>query len=170
MRDHPMDFMSSRPRTPEPEFNFIPLRYRSFPREPVPRIPHPYGRPNGGHRILPSQYTGLRHNWVRSEGLQVMPSRMNNGHLENTLKLLKESHLNLIGRSNEFLGKLCKHLQNQPELCEKIEQLAKSIELLDVDDVYPVWDALSAELEGRQSSAHWGPTINDWLDDDNYPF
>ncbi len=107
-----------------------------------------YQPPNGGKRILQSLYSKLRDYWVRGNGQEVSIDRMNDGHLENTIKLLKESHGNLTGCAAAVIGKIHDHYPNEviKTYCTTLLSL---IEEQEVDDVYPVFATLSAELAAR---------------------
>lgn len=109
-----------------------------------------YPGPNGGHRILPPIYSKLKSWWLRATGHRQEIETMNDGHLENTLKLLHESTGNLLGKCNSLLGKMHAHMDAQPEIQHKLEELSKLIGALDVDDVYPIYGKLAGELSMRQ--------------------
>jgi hypothetical protein len=124
--------------------------------------PLTYQRPNGGKRILNSAYTGLTNRWVRTTGLSIDPRDMSIGHLQNTLNLLKESHGNLTERASIVIGKIHAHYTD-PHIRQQCVNLLQNIEEQEVDDVYPVWRALAAELESRlpdNDSLHWGHNQN----------
>lgn len=120
-----------------------------------------YMQPNGGQRILPPQYTGLRDTWVRSNLMSKSPDEMNDGHLENTLKLLNESHGNLVAKATLMLGTMSKHFVNCVEVRNALEVLCVLMQKTDVEEVYPVWTALSTELQGRH---HKRLPIEDLID------
>lgn len=109
-----------------------------------------YPSPNGGNRILPPIYSKLKNWWLRATGHRQEIETMNDGHLENTLKLLHESTGNLLGKSNSLLGKIHAHMHAQPEIQRKLEELCKLIDALDVDDVYPIYGQIAGELSMRQ--------------------
>ena len=109
-----------------------------------------YAKPNGGHRMLPSGYTQLRTYWIRGSGQKQLISTMNEGHLGNTLKLLKESHGNVVGRSTQLLGKMHRHFGNQPTIQAKLIELLKLMEQVEVDQMYPIFGTLAQELASRK--------------------
>jgi hypothetical protein len=122
-----------------------------------------YQPPNGGHRILPSAYTRLRQGWYRSNGKYIAPQCMNDGHLENTIKLLKESHGNLVGRSTDLLGRMAMHFRNQPDVVAQLESLCLRMQEIEVDEVYPVFGTLADEAAARIVKVEI--TEDDWRDD-----
>lgn len=109
-----------------------------------------YPKPNGGGRMLPSGYTQLRTYWIRGSGQKQLISTMNEGHLDNTLKLLKESHGNVVGRSTQLLGKMHRHFGNQPTIQAKLIELLKLMEQVEVDQMYPIFGTLAQELASRK--------------------
>jgi hypothetical protein len=124
-----------------------------------------YPKPNGGNRILPSIYNQLRKWWMRANGVCQEPHEMNDGHLDNTLTLLRESHGNVIARSTELLGKMANHFRNQPDIVAKLEALCLEMQKVDVDDMYPVFTILAKELDTRQSIPIVSGVNLDWLND-----
>lgn len=125
-----------------------------------------YAKPNGGNRMLPSMYGQLRTYWVRGSGQKQIIATMNEGHLDNTLKLLKESHGNVIGRSSQLLGKMHRHFQNQPNIRAKLEELLKLMEQVEVDQMYPIFGTLAQELASRKEEVEidleWDDILKDW--------
>lgn len=109
-----------------------------------------YPKPNGGTRILPSVYGKLHDHWLRANGVQQPIDTMNDGHLENTLKLLNESHGNLIDRCTSFMGKMYHHFQHQPDIQKALEDICLRMQKLDVDEIYPIFKALAMELHHRK--------------------
>jgi hypothetical protein len=123
-----------------------------------------YPKPNGGKRILPSIYTKLRDRWLRGNGVYQDPHSMNQGHIRNTLALLKESHVNLIDRMIAVLGKMHVHLGNRPDIQRDIEALFHKLETVDVSELYPIFDRIAS---------HIGPEISigqdrSWLNDEDW--
>lgn len=111
-----------------------------------------YAPPNGGKRILPSVYTRLTDKWVTARGTWMEPREMNDGHLENTIKLLEESHRNLLERSNLVLQKVHSHVASaRASLVEANELIQASM----VGDVYPVYIKLKFEWAKRQRAGSW---------------
>lgn len=108
-----------------------------------------YVGPNGGKRILPSGYTTLTTAWIRSNGTAMLPSEMNDGHLENTIKLLHESYGNLQAKAQEMLGKMRAHFRNAKRVPEGLEAMCLEMQSIEIDEVYPVFIALSEELAKR---------------------
>lgn len=111
-----------------------------------------YPKPNGGHRILPSIYTRIREWWMRANGVTVQVQDMNDGHLENTMKLLHESHGNLIARSTELLGKMANHFHRDKVIVAKLEDLCREMQRVDVDDLYPIFKDLATEAAQRKGT------------------
>lgn len=108
-----------------------------------------YPPPNGGKRILPSVYGSLTDQWMRSNGPLLDPEIMNSGHLENTLRLLKESHGNVLDKSADVLGRMHNHFCNQPEIQYRIVDLFNAIQAVEVDEMYPIFEVLAEELNKR---------------------
>lgn len=106
-----------------------------------------YPKPNGGKRVLPSVYTKLTTHWLRANGVYQRPERMNQGHLANTIALLNESHVNLVDRMSDVLGRMHNHLGNRPDLQEKIVDLFHELEVLQVEDLYPIIELLASHVE-----------------------
>jgi hypothetical protein len=106
-----------------------------------------YPKPNGGKRILPSVYTKLKHTWLRANGQRQAPITMNQGHLKNTVALLNESHVNLVDRMTDLLGRMHNHLGNRPDLQAKIVDLFHDFEILQVDELYPIVELLASLIE-----------------------
>ena len=94
-----------------------------------------YPKPNGGKRILPSVYTKLKDTWLRANGQWQSPATMNQGHLKNTVALLNESHINLVDRMTDILGRMHNHLGNRPDMQAKIVDLFHDLEVLQVDEL-----------------------------------
>ena len=115
----------------------------------APRIVEPmlYSKPNGGKRILPSVYTRLTTHWLRASRVYQNPERMNQGHLANTIALLNESHVNLVDRMAQILGRMHNHLGNRPDLQEKIVDLFHGLEGLQVNELYPIIELLASHVE-----------------------
>ena len=109
-----------------------------------------YPTPNGGQRILPPIYSKLKTWWLRSTGHRQEIETMNDGHLENSLRLMHESTGNLLGKCNSLLGKMHAHMDTQPEIQRRLVELNLLIGALDVDDVYPVYKVVAAELSMRR--------------------
>lgn len=108
-----------------------------------------YPKPNGGKRALPSVYTKLTTHWLRANGVFQKPELMNQGHLANTIALLNESHVNLVDRMSEVLGRMHKHLSNRPDLQKKIVELFHELEVLQVEDLYPIIELLASHVESE---------------------
>lgn len=111
-----------------------------------------YQKPNGGNRILPSFYTKLTDTWVRGSGQPVLPTSMNDGHLENTINLLKESHGNVLAKAEGVLGVIARHFANVPEVVEGCEELLRIVHTVDIEEQYPIFTALAEELGARQKA------------------
>lgn len=111
-----------------------------------------YPRPNGGKRILPSIYTRIRKWWMRANGVTVEIPDMNDGHLENTIKLLHESHGNLIARSTELLGKMANHFHHDAAIVQSLEDLCKQLQKVDIDTLYPIFKDLATEAAQRKAT------------------
>lgn len=105
-----------------------------------------YARPNGGRRTLPAFYTSLNKYWVRSTGEIVPPDTMNQGHLKNSAKLLRESHSNVQGQCSELLGNMRAHFRNSPSVCAKIDALLHEMLAVPVEQMYPVLLTLAKHL------------------------
>jgi hypothetical protein len=123
--------------------------HRLLPRSNTSYVLYP--PPNGGKRVLPSVYTLLTDTWVRGDGVEVAPADMNGGHIENTLKLLCESHGNAVDRSCERVGRIANHFSNQPEIVRLLSEACLLMQKVDVRDMYPIADALQAVVEGRKT-------------------
>lgn len=109
-----------------------------------------YQKPNGGKRILPSVYGRLRDHWLRPTGQALKPDEMNDGHLENTLNLLKESHGNVGARAQDLLGRMAYHYQNDLRIVTMLADTCRMMQEVEVDDMYPIFAPLAAEMESRQ--------------------
>lgn len=120
-----------------------------------------YGKPNSGNRILPSIYTRLTDRWLRGSGVWQNPASMNRGHLQNTVALLNESHVNFVDRVTTLLGKMHAHLGNRPDLQAKLEDLHHEFEGLEVDELYPIIELLASFIGPEQPRAETDPY---WLD------
>lgn len=118
---------------------------------------HLYAPPNGGKRILPSMYTRLKKQWVRSNGQRVDPKDMNVGHLENTLKLLKESHGNAVAKATDLLGRFEYHFGEHEGLTEDLKKMCLKMQKIEVDQLYPIFKVLAAELASRKQDV---PVVN----------
>jgi len=109
-----------------------------------------YERPNGGQRTLPSVYGRLRGNdWMRANRAMQSIDEMNDGHLENTLKLLLESHGNIQAKTTTLLGKMWHHYQNQPEIQRRLEELCLLMQKVEVHEMYPIFGTLAREQASR---------------------
>jgi hypothetical protein len=125
-----------------------------------------YDKPNGGNRILPSVYTALTDHWLRATHMLQPIDTMNDGHIESTLALLRESHGNLIDRCTSLLGKMHHHFRNDSSIQILLEDLCLLMQKMDVDDVYPIFKLLADELHGRRPET--GFNVQDALNiDDN---
>jgi hypothetical protein len=102
-----------------------------------------------GKRILGSEYTKLTACWRRGNGAVVHPADMNDGHLKNTLKLLNESHGNLVARCTELVGYVHSHFRNVTGIREYAQSLCIQLQKADVEQIYPIWRPLSDELQAR---------------------
>lgn len=100
-------------------------------------------------RILPPVYHRLDRMWMRSNRTGIDPEAMNTGHLRNTLLLLKESAANVQVKMEMALGAMHTALRNQPHLQQQIYELFAGVNALDVDDLYPVFNALQSEYATR---------------------
>jgi len=125
-----------------------------------------YPKPNEGRRILPPIYTRLTDLWLKASRVHMDPAKMNQGHLKCTVDLLNESHVNLVDRMIEVLGRMHRHLDNRPDLQSKLEDLFFEFEALEVDELYPVVVVVASHIEPELCINPDGQ----WLDDDNYPF
>lgn len=126
-----------------------------------------YPKPNGGKRILPSVYTKLRDTWLRGNGVYQEPAKMNQGHLKNTVALLNESHMNLVDRMCELIGKMHGHLHNRPDLQAKIVDLFHDFEALQVDEIYPIVELIASHIELTADDVDFDPRLLDnWNDSD----
>lgn len=125
-----------------------------------------YPKPNGGHRILPSIYTRIKKWWMRANGVTVEVVDMNDGHLENTMKLLQESHGNVIAKSTELLGKMANHFHNQPAVVQQLEDLCMAMQKIDVDAMYPIFKELATEAAQRKATPAMLVAVNPaWFED-----
>lgn len=122
-----------------------------------------YPKPNGGKRILPSVYTKLTHMWLRATGIWQTPKRMNQGHLKNTVALLNESHINLVDRMTDILGRMHNHLGNRPDLQAKIVDLFHEFENLQVDELYPIVKLLASHIQPKMEFDPRDFDENGWL-------
>lgn len=136
-----------------------PRLYSKFVNAPTPAYP----KPNGGNRILPSRYTKLRSQWVRSTGVPQQPYTMNKGHLTNTIALLNESHGNFVNRATEFLGRIAAHLEGQPAMMDLLEKLTLGLQYMTVDEMYPIVRRLQDALDGHEQ-------FDDQMDGLDIPF
>lgn len=125
-----------------------------------------YPKPNGGKRILPSIYTRIKQWWMRANGVTVEVVDMNDGHLENTMKLLQESHGNVIAKSTELLGKMANHFHNQPAVVQQLEDLCMAMQKVDVDAMYPIFKELATEAAQRKATPAMLVAVNPaWFED-----
>lgn len=125
-----------------------------------------YPKPNGGKRILPSIYTHIKKWWMRANGVTVEVVDMNDGHLENTMKLLQESHGNVIAKSTELLGKMANHFHNQPAVVQQLEDLCMAMQKVEVDAMYPIFNELAAEAAQRKATPAMLVAVNPaWFED-----
>lgn len=126
-----------------------------------------YPKPNGGQRILPSVYTKLTDRWLRGNGVYQRPEHMNQGHLRNTVALLNESHVNLVDRMCQLLGKMHAHLHNRPDLQRRLEDLHHELEDMNVDEFYPIVELIASHIELEQDDVEFDPRmIDNWNDAD----
>lgn len=116
-------------------------------------------KPNDGKRILPSVYTKLTEKWLRANRQYQKPEQMNQGHLANTIALLNESHVNLVDRMSDVLGRMHNHLSNRPDLQGKIVDLFHELEVLQVEDLYPIIELLASHVQ---------PEMNFEAEDDSW--
>lgn len=125
-----------------------------------------YPKPNGGKRILPSIYTRIKKWWMRANGVTVEVVDMNDGHLENTMKLLQESHGNVIAKSTELLGKMANHFHNQPAVVQQLEDLCMAMQKVEVDAMYPIFKELATEAAQRKATPAMLVAVNPaWFED-----
>lgn len=143
--------------------------HRTLANKPDVHVHMLYPKPNGGNRILPSGYTKLTTYWLRGNGVYQRPDCMNQGHLENTVNLLNESHVNLIDKMSGLLGRMHAHLHNRPDLQEDIEDLFYKLESVTVDELYPIVRLLADQIKPKEPEIEINPD-SDWLDNANYPF
>lgn len=136
-----------------------------------------YQRPNGGKRILPSIYTKLEKQWLRSTGRYIYPQDMDSTHIKNCLNLLKESHGNIIARMCLSLGNMHNHLQCDVVIQDQMDWMAKRLELIEVDHMYPIFNVLARELEAREQAekvkqkphrARWSSLYGEITDGEGY--
>ena len=117
----------------------------------IVNAPMLYERPNGGKRMLPSVYGQLKgHTWLRANRVTQNVSDMNDGHIEATLNLLKESHGNVVDKSTALLGKMWRHYQNQPEIQKRLEELCLMMQKVEVHEMYPIFKTLALEQQSRK--------------------
>ena len=125
-----------------------------------------YPKPNGGKRIIPSIYTRIKKWWMRANGVTVQVQDMNDGHLENTMKLLHESHGNVIAKSTELLGKMANHFHNDPYIVQDLENLCRRMQTVEVDSMYPIFKELAAEAAQRKDVPCMLTAVNPaWIED-----
>lgn len=125
-----------------------------------------YERPNGGQRTLPSVYGRLRGKWMRATGVIQDIEDMNDGHIENTLKLLQESHGNIQAKATSLLGKMHRHYQNQPEIQRRLEELCHLMEQVEVHQMYPIFGTLAQEQASRKPRTSVAFEAMEWGFDD----
>lgn len=126
-----------------------------------------YERPNGGQRTLPSVYGRLRGNeWMRANRAMQPIDEMNDGHLENTLKLLMESHGNVQAKTTTLLGKMWHHYQNQPEIQRRLEELCLLMQKVEVHEMYPIFGTLAQEQASRRPKTSVAFEAFEWGFDD----
>ena len=128
-----------------------------------------YQRPNGGKRTLPSVYTRLTNQWLRSTGVYVDPEEMDSNHIKNCIALLEESHGNITERANVMLGKVFAHYQNDRAIGKKLIDAAKMMQPVTVEQMYPIYRVLKKELEARPESyvfnvSSFDDALSDWMD------
>lgn len=138
-------------------------------RPPHGPVSHYYPPPNGGQRMLPSLYGRLRRTWVSSRGSEYRPKDMERSHLENTIALLKESNRNVVARATDLLGRMSHHFQNQPEIRMRLAALCILMQKVEVNEMYPVFDALAEELSYRQRHVVENEDLDNWCDIPFYP-
>lgn len=153
-------------RRPQPYFTRDEAATLRFDLRPIVE-PMLYPKPNGGKRVLPSVYTKLTTHWLRANGVFQKPELMNQGHLANTIALLNESHVNLVDRMSKVLGRMHNHLSNRPDLQEKIVDLFHELEVLQVEDLYPIIELLASYVEPEMTMTSEGMA---WLDEDDTKF
>lgn len=126
-----------------------------------------YERPNGGQRTLPSVYGRLRGNeWMRANRAMQPIDEMNDGHLDNTLKLLMESHGNIQTKTTTLLGKMWHHYQNQPEIQRRLEELCLLMQKVEVHEMYPIFGTLAKEQASRRPKTSVAFEAFEWGFDD----
>lgn len=125
-----------------------------------------YDRPNGGQRTLPSAYGRLRGKWMRATGVIQDIEDMNDGHIENTLKLLQESHGNIQAKATSLLGKMHRHYQNQPEIQRRLEELCHLMEQVEVHQMYPIFGTIAQEQASRKPRTSVAFEAMEWGFDD----
>jgi len=106
----------------------------------------------GRGRILPPVYQRLEYVWLRANRQTIAPSDMNTGHLKNSMELLKESHCNAVAAMHLALGKLHTAFMHQPQLQATIAALYDVASNMEVDEFYPVFNALASEYAGREDA------------------
>lgn len=116
-----------------------------------------YPKPNGGRRTLPAFYTSLNKYWVWSNGEIAPPDTMNQSHLQNTAKLLRESHSNIQGQCSELLGNMRAHFRNSPQVCAKIDALWGEMLTVPVEQMYPVLLTLMKHVGDTDPPAAYDP-------------
>lgn len=125
-----------------------------------------YDWPNGGQRTLPSAYGRLRGKWMRANGVIQDVEDMNDGHIENILKLLQESHGNIQAKATSLLGKMHRHYQNQPEIQRRLEELCHLMEQVEVHQMYPIFGTIAQEQASRKPRTSVAFEAMEWGFDD----
>lgn len=111
---------------------------------------HSYPRPNGGRRMLPGSYSALKLSWKTSKGELIAPSAMSTGHLEMSIKLLEESHRNILKHCTNFLKPVKSFFRNQPSsVVEVSNMLSQGVGLTTVSEMYPIHTVMVKELAKR---------------------
>jgi hypothetical protein len=59
------------------------------------------------------------------------------------MRLLNESHGNLIDRSTHLLGVMANHFGNRPDIVDRLAELCLMMQSVEVDEVYPIFDELA---------------------------
>jgi hypothetical protein len=127
--------------------------------------------PNGGNRILPSGYAALREHWRTGAGERVLPQQMRGPHLDNALKLLKESNGNCVAKCTSILGTMRKHFRNSGAVCALLDKLCVEMQQVEVDEQYPIFAVMAATLASRQHTAKVMEAASDYEDyHDDIPF
>lgn len=110
-------------------------------------------------RMLGVAYTELSGMWKRGNGQYVDPTKMNSGHLENSIKLLNESHGNVVAKACMMLGAIHGMFKSVTGIREYTESLCIQLQKVDVSRIYPIFDVLVDELQKRQQIKHEPPIM-----------